>query len=231
MRGLSEPAGFLYAARPGALEQESPTAFWKRGLKCSLPITMRKRWPSRWPASGHPIGRVGAPYQQGEPTSIERLLSRVWDWGEPDGVSIVAGIHPGPVPVGQVDAEVWNDVHGVNVRGALLLISGVLPRMCARGRGSLVAVGSVAGIRPKANNSIYASSKAALGAVLKSCSQEAAAFGVRVNAILPGVIDTPLLRSQLKDVAQMDQISRMIPVLRIGQASEVADHGHVPVIG
>jgi NAD(P)-dependent dehydrogenase (short-subunit alcohol dehydrogenase family) len=94
--------------------------------------------------------------------------------------------------------------------------------MCARGRGSLLAVGSVAGIRPEANDSIYASSKAALGAALKSCSQEAAAFGVRVNAILPGVIDTPLLRSQLDDVGQMDEISRMIPAQRIGQASEVA---------
>ena len=163
-----------------------------------------------------------APYQQGEPESIGRLLSRVWDWGEPDGVCIVAGIHPGPVPVGEVSADVWNDVYGVNVRGALLLISGILPRMCARGRGSLLAIGSVAGIRPEANDSIYASSKAALGAVLKSCSQEAAAFGVRVNAILPGVIDTPLLRSQLDDVGQMDRIARVIPVQRIGQAREVA---------
>jgi len=161
-------------------------------------------------------------YEQGDPRSIERLVERIDDWGQADAICIVAGVHPGLVAMADVTAELMEEIHAVNVRGATLLASMVLSRFRAAGRGSLVAIGSVAGLRPEPRDAIYASSKAALHAAMTSFSQEVAADGVRVNTILPGIVDTPLFRSQLERPEEWDEITATIPARRIGLGSEVA---------
>jgi 3-oxoacyl-[acyl-carrier protein] reductase len=161
-------------------------------------------------------------YEQGDPRSIESLVGRIDDWGEPEAICIVAGVHPGLVAMGDVTAELMEKIHAVNVRGATMLASLMLSRFRAAGRGSLVAIGSVAGLRPEPRDAIYASSKAALHAAMTSFSQEVAASGVRVNTILPGIIDTPLFRSQLERPEEWDEIAATIPARRIGFPSEVA---------
>jgi NAD(P)-dependent dehydrogenase (short-subunit alcohol dehydrogenase family) len=161
-------------------------------------------------------------YEQGDPRSVERLVARIDDWGQPEAICIVAGVHPGLVALGDVTAELMAEIHAVNVLGATLLASLMLSRFRAAGRGSLVAIGSVAGLRPEPRDAIYASSKAALHAAMTSFSQEVAASGVRVNTILPGIVDTPLFRSQLERPEEWDEITATIPARRIGFASEVA---------
>src|SRR6185437_329941 len=169
---------------------------------------------------GQPLTRET--YEQGDPRSIERLVDRIDDWGQADAICIVAGVHPGLVAMADVTAELMEEIHAVNVRGATLLASMVLSRFRAAGRGSLVAIGSVAGLRPEPRDAIYASSKAALHAAMTSFSQEVAADGVRVNTILPGIVDTPLFRSQLERPEEWDEITATIPARRIGLGSEVA---------
>lgn len=161
-------------------------------------------------------------YEQGDPRSIERLVERIDDWGRADAICIVAGVHPGLVAMADVTAELIEEIHAVNVRGATLLASLMLSRFRTAGRGSLVAIGSVAGLRPEPRDAIYASSKAALHAAMTSFSQEVAADGVRVNTILPGIVDTPLFRSQLERPEEWDEITATIPARRIGFGSEVA---------
>jgi NAD(P)-dependent dehydrogenase (short-subunit alcohol dehydrogenase family) len=161
-------------------------------------------------------------YEQGDPRSVERLVARIDDWGQPEAICIVAGVHPGLIAMGDVTTELMAEIHAVNVLGATLLASLMLSRFRAAGRGSLVAIGSVAGLRPEPRDAIYASSKAALHAAMTSFSQEVAASGVRVNTILPGIVDTPLFRSQLERPEEWDEITATIPARRIGFASEVA---------
>jgi len=108
------------------------------------------------------------------------------------------------------------------VRGVTMLAAMMLTRFASAGHGSLVAVGSVAGLRPEPADAIYASSKAALQAAMVSFSQEVAASGVRVNTVLPGVIDTPLFRSQLTRPGELGEIAATVPARRIGCAREVA---------
>jgi NAD(P)-dependent dehydrogenase (short-subunit alcohol dehydrogenase family) len=169
---------------------------------------------------GDNIVTVG--YEQGDMSSLEALVTRIDEWGPADGICIVSGAHPGLTAMERVTPNVIDRVHAVNVRGVTMLAAWMLARFTAAGRGSLVAVGSVAGLRPEPEDAIYASSKAALQAAMTSFSQEVAASGVRVNTILPGVVDTPLFRSQLTRPDEMDEIAATIPARRIGFAHEVA---------
>lgn len=163
-----------------------------------------------------------AGYEQGSVSSLEMLVAQIDDWGPADGICIVSGAHPGLIAMDRVAPEVIDEVHGVNVRGVTMLASMMLTRFAVAGHGSLVAIGSVAGLRPEPADAIYASSKAALQAAMVSFSQEVAANGVRVNTVLPGIVDTPLFRSQLAQPAEMDEIASTIPAGRIGYAREVA---------
>jgi len=167
-------------------------------------------------------GIVITSYEQGDITSLETLVARIDDWGPADGICIVSGAHPGLIEMEQVTANVIDDVHGVNVRGVTILAARMLARFVAAGHGSLVAIGSVAGLRPEPADAVYASSKAALQAAMTSFSQEVAASGVRVNTVLPGIVDTPLFRSQLTRPGEMDEIASTIPARRIGHSREVA---------
>jgi NAD(P)-dependent dehydrogenase (short-subunit alcohol dehydrogenase family) len=163
-----------------------------------------------------------ARYEQGSVSSVEGLVAQIDAWGPADGICIVSGAHPGLVAMEQVTPDVIDDVHAVNVRGVTTLAARMLTRFAAAGHGSLVAVGSVAGLRPEPADAIYASSKAALQAAMVSFSQEVASRGVRVNTVLPGVIDTPLFRSQLTRPGEVGDIAATVPAGRIGYAREVA---------
>jgi NAD(P)-dependent dehydrogenase (short-subunit alcohol dehydrogenase family) len=161
-------------------------------------------------------------YEQGTVSSLETLVAQIDAWGPADGICIVSGAHPGLIAMERVTPDVLDVVHGVNVRGVTMLAAMMLTRFTAAGHGSLVAIGSVAGLRPEPADAIYASSKAALQAAMTSFSQEVAASGVRVNTVLPGVIDTPLFRGQLTRPDEMGKIASTIPAGRIGHAREVA---------
>jgi NAD(P)-dependent dehydrogenase (short-subunit alcohol dehydrogenase family) len=165
---------------------------------------------------------VVARYEQGDMSSVEALVAHIDAWGPADGICIVSGAHPGLVAMERVSSDVLDDVHTVNVRGVTMLAARMLSRFAAAGHGSLVAIGSVAGLRPEPADAIYASSKAALQAAMTSFSQEVAARGVRVNTVLPGIVDTPLFRSQLSRPDEMGEIASTIPAGRIGYAREVA---------
>ena len=149
---------------------------------------------------------VVASYEQGTVSSLESLVAQIDDWGPADGICIVSGAHPGLID-GRVTPDVIDGVHEVNVRGVTMLAAMMLTRFAAAGHGLLVAVGSVAGLRPEPADAIYASSKAALQAAIISLSEEVAASGVRVNTVLPGIVDTPLFRSQLTRPAETGEIA------------------------
>ncbi|MEM7406449.1 MAG: SDR family oxidoreductase [Pseudomonadota bacterium] len=114
-------------------------------------------------------------------------------------------------------AETWDTVFRVNFFAPLLLARGLLPELQA-GRGSVVNVTSIAGSRvhPFAG-SAYATSKAALSALTREMASDFGPLGVRVNAIAPGEILTPILSEG------SDALSEQIPMKRLGQPEEVAD--------
>jgi short-subunit dehydrogenase len=81
----------------------------------------------------------------------------------------------------------------VNAMGALATLTALLPRMVARGRGQLVGISSLAGIRGLPRSAAYSASKAALSTFLESLRIDLAGTGVRVSDVRPGFVDTPIL--------------------------------------
>lgn len=92
-----------------------------------------------------------------------------------------------------------------------------------RGGGVIVNIGSTAGVNmPLAGRAAYCASKAAVVGFAMECAREYAEYGIRVNTVLPGIIDTPLTEPLMADEAVMERWMASIPMKRVGQAEEVA---------
>ena len=109
------------------------------------------------------------------------------------GVVVLGGI-------AELTEEQWDRVHAVNLKSFFLTCRAVLPLMEAQGSGAIVNVSSIASIRwTGLPYTAYATSKAAVNQLTQSIAIEYAAKGVRCNAVLPGVMDTPLVERSLVD--------------------------------
>ncbi len=121
----------------------------------------------------------------------------------------------------KLSPEDWDAVLSVNLDSAFHLCRAALPHMRAQGSGSIVLIASINGERGKFGLSAYAASKAGLIGLAKTMARESGRFGIRVNVVSPGYIDTPMtadLPDSVKQVA-IDQSC----LERLGSAAEVAD--------
>jgi 3alpha(or 20beta)-hydroxysteroid dehydrogenase len=109
----------------------------------------------------------------------------------------------------------------VNVLGALLGIQAVAPSMRAAGGGSVVNVGSVIGLLGGRGNTAYSTSKWALRGLTKTAAIELGAFGIRVNAVHPGYIETPMLAEV--SVGRPADFYDYLPLRRAGAVADIAD--------
>lgn len=91
--------------------------------------------------------------------------------------------------------ETWDEVFDVNVKGVFLAVHAAAPHLRASGAGSVVIVASVQGWANQNEVAAYAASKGALHALARALAVDEAAYGVRVNSISPGSVDTPMLRT------------------------------------
>jgi NAD(P)-dependent dehydrogenase (short-subunit alcohol dehydrogenase family) len=118
-------------------------------------------------------------------------------------------------------------VIGVNLTAPMLVCRAALPAMRAAGRpGSIVLISSGAGLRPLPDRTAYCASKAGVVMFGKSLAIELSADGIRVNAICPGIIDTPMFRrswEKAKDPqAELAMILDRYVIRRIGKPEEIA---------
>jgi 3-oxoacyl-[acyl-carrier protein] reductase len=125
------------------------------------------------------------------------------------------------VPVVEMSAAVWDDTIATNLRSVFLCTREVLPGMLARQSGSIINVASQLGLKGGANNAHYAASKGAILAFTKSVAREVGTQGIRVNAIAPG----PLVSPMTDELATPEWVanklkSQILP--RMGTVEEVA---------
>jgi NAD(P)-dependent dehydrogenase (short-subunit alcohol dehydrogenase family) len=115
----------------------------------------------------------------------------------------------------------WLEILSTNLTANLALVRAVVTPMMKAGYGRIVLVSSVSGLRGIPGHTVYAASKAGLDAFARSLARECAGFGVTVNSVAPGFIDTPML-GQLSPERRKALVSD-IPVTRFGRPDEVAD--------
>jgi NAD(P)-dependent dehydrogenase (short-subunit alcohol dehydrogenase family) len=112
----------------------------------------------------------------------------------------------------------------INLRGPFLTMRAAIPHMIARGGGSIVNVCSTAGIKAYPGLITYGAAKAGLVNLTAGAAAEFAKHGVRVNAICPGPIDTPMFRKEVDGVpGAMERITGKVPMGRPGQVREIAE--------
>ncbi len=121
------------------------------------------------------------------------------------------------------DIETWNKVLAVNLSGVFFGMRAVAPAMIAAGGGSIVVTASVAGLRGGAGMPSYYASKHGVVGLMKAAASEFAEHQIRVNAVCPGIIDTPLL-GPVHGVKQITQgiLAKGHLLGRVGEAPEVA---------
>lgn len=130
---------------------------------------------------------------------------------------------------GEVSIEDWQYTMDVNVRAAFLLTQRLVPQLRAT-RGAVVMVSSVHAVATSPGASAYATSKGALVALMRSAALELAEDGIRVNAVLPGAVDTAMLRAGIlrqDDSADPEEGLRKLalrtPLKVIGRPADIAE--------
>ncbi len=134
-----------------------------------------------------------------DPAACVRMVARVAEALGPihGAVNTVGGFAMAPLV--QSGPDLWTRLFDLNLGSALNLYRAVLPGMVSARSGSLVAIGAAAALRAPGGMAAYAASKSAVLRLTEALADELKADGVRVNAVLPGTIDTPQNRAAMPD--------------------------------
>ena len=156
--------------------------------------------------------------------AIEAMVGlAVEKWGGLDGAVNAAGIAGNPAPVVELSAAEWRRNFEVMLLGVALCMKYEIAAMLKRGGGSIVNIASLGGLDGVPMMAPYSAAKHGVVGATKSAALETASAGIRVNAICPGLIDTPLYRAKLAEGVDYSGVVRNIALGRSGQAAEVAD--------
>lgn len=169
----------------------------------------------------------GAEGVTGDVTAESDVRSAVAGAGPIDLVVANAGIAAPARWLWDVEVEEFDRVQAVNVRGVFLTLKHTLPGMVQRGSGAVVATASAAGLRGVNWFGTYCASKHAVVGLVRSVAMDVADQGVRVNAVCPGTVKTPILRgitdTSEELVAKLRRAgTTLVPMDRLGEADEVA---------
>jgi len=163
---------------------------------------------------------------------------KTYKWDVGDHAACLEGCAKVAAEVGDVDAVVnnagitrdgtlhkmsyddWHEVMRINLGGCFNMAKGCFPGMRERKWGRIVNIGSINGQAGQYGQVNYAAAKSGIHGFTKALAQEGAKFGVTVNAIAPGYIDTDMVAAVPEPV--LEKIVAKIPVGRLGQASEIA---------
>ncbi|WP_420326791.1 L-iditol 2-dehydrogenase [Mameliella sp.] len=167
-----------------------------------------------------------------DPASISEGVARVEsEWGGVDVLVNNAGVF-NMASIDRITPEDYRRQFDVNVGGTLFAIQAVVPGMKARGGGAIINFSSQAGRRGEPNIAVYCSTKAAVISITQSLALELAKENIRVNAIAPGVIDTPMweivdgLFAEYEDKPKGQkkrEVGEAVPLGHMGTPEEVAD--------
>jgi len=173
------------------------------------------------------IKRAGgrAVFEPGEITeaaAIERMVARTIEaFGRLDLAYNNAGVESPSCPVHELHIDEVKHAYDVNVHSILLSMKYEIPHMLKAGGGAIVNATSIWGLDASAGRATYVSAKHAICGLTKTAALELADKNIRVNAVAPGPILTPMLLRDWK--GEVGRAEAIVPMRRVGRAEEVAD--------
>jgi 3-oxoacyl-[acyl-carrier protein] reductase len=153
--------------------------------------------------------------------SVDQMVKAALDrWGRIDILVNVAGGADRKIVVDMTAAD-WDHIIDMNLKSTFLCSQAVLPAMLKQKYGKIVNISSIYGFTGNATRSSYAAAKAGVAAFTKSLALEVVKDGINVNAVAPGRITTPRVRSHYSNEAWADAVAQ-IPMGRTGTPDEIA---------
>ncbi|MCX9074220.1 MAG: SDR family oxidoreductase, partial [Candidatus Methanoperedens sp.] len=138
-----------------------------------------------------------------------------------------AGVEGMLVNISDYPEEMWNRVIGVNLTGVWLCMKYEIPQMLKQGGGVIINMASIFGLVGLANASAYIASKHGVVGLTKAAALEYSAKGIRVNAVCPGFIETPMLMERSLKAGENPEVYQQIvsvsPIGRLGKPEEIAE--------
>ncbi len=155
-----------------------------------------------------------------DPSTLSRSVARwIHQWGVPTGMVCLSGSNLNQLLLRTRESD-WSQLFETNLLHQSRLIQCLLPEMMRQGHGSIVLCSSLAAEHPRSGQVAYAATKGAVESFTRALARECASKHIRVNAVAPGFIDSPMF-DQLPDQEQQSIIKK-IPLARTGSAAEVA---------
>ncbi len=152
---------------------------------------------------------------------VKRCVQSVVEhYGHIDYLVANAGIGGGASKPHEVSLEEWNKVVSVNQTGIFLMNKYVIAEMLKSGSGSIVNTSSMYGLVGSTTSFAYSATKGAINQMTRSLALTYARDHIRVNAIAPGYVDTPILSQVPQDIK--DVMANQLPIGRLGEAEEIA---------
>jgi NAD(P)-dependent dehydrogenase (short-subunit alcohol dehydrogenase family) len=179
-------------------------------------------------ASGH--SAIGLHVDVADETSVDRgVAESSRRLGPIDVLFANAGVGSQGGILSAMSVDEWDRVIAINLTGVWLSVRAIAPQMVDSGSGSIIVVSSVGAIRATGSTA-YAAAKGGVLALAIQAAGELAPYGIRVNAILPGPVRTPLQEAQFRrridgDLdAAYDAYASRVPLKRIGEAEDIANY-------
>ena len=164
---------------------------------------------------------IGVEFDVADNAAVTSAVARVTkELGPIDVLVNNAGIVNNIAPIAQMQREAWDREMAVNLGGAFACIQATAPGMAERGWGRIVNISSVAAHIPSTMQPAYGASKAGLIALTKTVAKEYGNRGLTCNAVLPGLIGTPLALSMPTEMRE--DFAKQVPARRLGEPAEIA---------
>jgi NAD(P)-dependent dehydrogenase (short-subunit alcohol dehydrogenase family) len=227
----------LVAGGTGALGRAVTRAFLDEGATVIVTYRTPQEFAALTQQSAHQAARLqGVLADVTDDTAARALVEGiVQSHGRLDALVNAVGGYAGGAPLWQLDAAAFERMLALNLRSGYALARAAVPVMRERGSGAIVNVAAKAGVQPSGQAAVYSASKAAALALMEALAAEVAGTGIRVNSLLPSIIDTEANRRAMPDAdfahwPSAEDIARVVLFLCSNDARVI--HGAaIPVYG